>query len=653
MFRRCCQLLCPCLSSEVGAKEWNRGQSIPSTQPLEGTDETEATMTTSPLHLAISELPAEAVLDPMGLPDWLKLGMMGHGEEDYQRCLRISLELLKKPVDVTNLDFERQTPSEYEDVRQLLIPSDMMKEEFDLSLVIIQLIDRLIVKTLTSIRTLVDSEQEPPLSMMELNLIAEKESGWFLIIHAMLRCIPLENPLGPATISLLLDDCPLPTSGTMLRLCDQLHVVRQMGEGNENFTALHHKNVAIVLGFMAEKLAGSRCQQFFSEEILAHFVHKLRPDEDPSVVLYSLLALEKFAQTSENKLLITRYFEREFTSQGLDTPLIKLESSHRASPQDLTERQVAFCVQWCLDNIFIQKERPFSYLGADMKSYNVILNANDVSEYLKIGPTGLEARSDALSFESIRCTSQVRSGIWYYEATVITSGIMQIGWAAKDSKFLNHDGYGIGDDEYSVAFDGCRQLLWHGAHSYPIQEQITNTWSPGDVMGTTIDFERRELRFWLNGQGLAPVKWLFEDWRTEAQMEYFPAASFMSFQQCAFNFGAEPFRFPPPDCGFKALNDNPESSLSEKEKQIIPRHIKLEAIRQVSINENACSICFDQASIAVIKPCDHAGFCETCARQLEVCPYCRAIIQSIETKLTHEQNPSPSLETIVQLPNQD
>lgn len=44
---------------------------------------------------------------------------------------------------------------------------------------------------------------------------------------------------------------------------------------------------------------------------------------------------------------------------------------------------------------------------------------------------------------------------------------MQIGWATKESKFLNHEGFGIGDDEYSIAYDGCRQLIWHNASSYP------------------------------------------------------------------------------------------------------------------------------------------------------------------------------------------
>lgn len=115
-----------------------------------------------------------------------------------------------------------------------------------------------------------------------------------------------------------------------------------------------------------------------------------------------------------------------------------------------------------------------------------------------------QARCDASSFESVRCTFCVDSGVWYYEVTVITSGVMQIGWATKDSKFLNHvlilpvfsvslfphclsavtqlsilcvficmcvcvfqEGYGIGDDEYSCAYDGCRQLIWYNARSKP------------------------------------------------------------------------------------------------------------------------------------------------------------------------------------------
>ena len=49
-----------------------------------------------------------------------------------------------------------------------------------------------------------------------------------------------------------------------------------------------------------------------------------------------------------------------------------------------------------------------------------------------------QARCDASSFESVRCTFQVNSGIWYYEVTLLTDGVMQIGWATKSSSFLNH-----------------------------------------------------------------------------------------------------------------------------------------------------------------------------------------------------------------------
>lgn len=117
----------------------------------------------------------------------------------------------------------------------------------------------------------------------------------------------------------------------------------------------------------------------------------------------------------------------------------------------------------------LKEGRQFTYEKVNLTNINAMLNSNDVSEYLKISPTGLEvsvwgifwdsfeldltskllqflmlppslfqARCDASSFESVRCTFCVDSGIWYYEVTVITSGVMQIGWATKDSKFLNH-----------------------------------------------------------------------------------------------------------------------------------------------------------------------------------------------------------------------
>jgi len=43
---------------------------------------------------------------------------------------------------------------------------------------------------------------------------------------------------------------------------------------------------------------------------------------------------------------------------------------------------------------------------------------------------------------------------------------------------LLQEGYGIGDDEFSIAYDGCRQRIWYGAHS---QSHKHPCWKPGMV----------------------------------------------------------------------------------------------------------------------------------------------------------------------------
>ena len=47
--------------------------------------------------------------------------------------------------------------------------------------------------------------------MLRLHTIADKEAGWLVVVRSMVQVIPLQDPLGPAVITLLLDDCPLPS----------------------------------------------------------------------------------------------------------------------------------------------------------------------------------------------------------------------------------------------------------------------------------------------------------------------------------------------------------------------------------------------------------------------------------------------------------
>lgn len=192
--------------------------------------------------------------------------------------------------------------------------------------------------------------------------------------------------------------------------------------------------------------------------------------------------------------------------------------------------------------------RKYSYETVDVTNVTVMLNTKDVSEYLKISPDGLEARCDAYSFESVRCTFQVNEGCWYYEVLIITPGVMQIGWATKNSNFLSHEGYGIGDDPYSIAFDGCRRLIWYNAKSLPHE---LPTWEGGSTLGCLIDLDAKEVVFSLNGIEGGVLKQVFGS----AKEGFFAAASFMSFQQCRFNFGNEPFKHPPKHRNYRSFND--------------------------------------------------------------------------------------------------
>ncbi|GCB66661.1 hypothetical protein scyTo_0005003 [Scyliorhinus torazame] len=426
-----------------------------------------------------------------------------------------------------------------------------------------QNVDGLVLDTLAVIRTLVDNDQEPPYSMITLHEMAETDEGWLEVVQSLIRVIPLEDPLGPAVITLLLDECPLPTKDALQKLSAMLNLSASLAK-QDACNPAKHRNTTAVLGCLAEKLAGPASIGLLSPGTLEYLLESLSGQSHPTVMLFSLIALEKFAQTSENKLTVSE--------SCISDQLLVLESW--VNHTDFLKRQVGFCAQWSLDNLFLKPKRQFTYEKVNLSHVNAMLNSNDVSEYLKISPDGLEARCDASSFESVRCTFCVDSGIWYYEVTVITSGVMQIGWATKDSKFLNHEGYGIGDDEYSCAYDGCRQLIWYNARSEP---HIHPCWKEGDTIGFLLDLNKKAMIFYLNGNQLPPEKQVFSS----------------------------------------------------------AMHRRLALLKQVSIRENCCTLCCDEMADTELKPCGHSDLCMECALQLDTCPLCRQEIKTRVRLISH------------------
>lgn len=93
---------------------------------------------------------------------------------------------------------------------------------------------------------------------------------------------------------------------------------------------------------------------------------------------------------------------------------------------------------------------------------------------------------------------------------------------------------GVGDDETSYAYDGFRVHKWNLNKQY-----YGEGWSAGDIIGTLIDFEKKEIKFWRNDKCLGVA---FKNIKVGPNMAYFPAISLATGERVQFNFGRKPFK---------------------------------------------------------------------------------------------------------------
>lgn len=179
-----------------------------------------------------------------------------------------------------------------------------------------------------------------------------------------------------------------------------------------------------------------------------------------------------------------------------------------------------------------------------------------------------------------------------------------------------------------MAYDGCRRLIWYNARSEKFHDRPC--WKSGDILGCLLDLNKLEIIFSINGVPLKPCIQVFKTVRyvctlyikasiknSAAYLQakelatligfprsgFFAAASFMSFQQCLFNFGNAPFKYPPTDREFQKFNDY--ATLKPEDKIVLPRHIYLDQLRRLSVREDSCTLCFDQRASVRLLPCDH------------------------------------------------
>jgi hypothetical protein len=151
------------------------------------------------------------------------------------------------------------------------------------------------------------------------------------------------------------------------------------------------------------------------------------------------------------------------------------------------------------------------------------------------------------------------TGRWFYEVSLISDGLMQIGWANALFRCDPICGQGVGDHMHSWAFDGLRSKKWNvSCDSYG------RRWRIGDTVGVLVDMDLLEMRFYLNGEDLGPA---FEDF---SSYELFPAFS-LNVRQCIrLNFGQYKFQFPPDEIDGKPFKSI-VMALTHKQQSLSPK----------------------------------------------------------------------------------
>ncbi|CAM9355733.1 unnamed protein product [Pylaiella littoralis] len=149
----------------------------------------------------------------------------------------------------------------------------------------------------------------------------------------------------------------------------------------------------------------------------------------------------------------------------------------------------------------------------------------------------------------------LRKKAWYLEVTLLTAGLMQIGWA--DHTFVPggpESGDGIGDVPGSWAYDGVRQQRWNEGSS-----EYGEAWKVGDVVGCLLEIngaaQTASMSFTLNGKDmgvafdgvkLAPARKATDKVALEGEPGFFPALSLEEGEAVTVNLGQAPFVHAPP-----------------------------------------------------------------------------------------------------------
>ncbi|ORZ00104.1 hypothetical protein BCR43DRAFT_432575, partial [Syncephalastrum racemosum] len=375
-----------------------------------------------------------------------------------------------------------------------------------------------------------DRERTMVQALDTLYALSCEPSGYLAFISTITQTLNHESPVAMAFLSHIIDKSALPSRETMAAvsrvILDRLAppppssgwnslLFRQEGSYSGTPTALK-LNATTLWSLLAEKFAGELAILLWSDNVGEFLVGRLSDaHEDMQVRLFSLIALEKFALTGAVKKAILRHDmshilmsvakECDLANQRIflaspyspvfDTGFIPPEGDLRTEWAHYI--QLSHCARWAFDNVFGNGTK--LACSWDLSHHKAMMNIFDATQHWKIGSSGLELRNDRPHFESIRATTGVKTGKWYYETLLLTNGIMQLGWATHRCRFAPEEGYGVGDDTNGFAFDTFRSAVWaNGQAVYPRTDAKVQC-RAGDVLGSFLDLDNGLCTYFVNG----------------------------------------------------------------------------------------------------------------------------------------------------------
>lgn len=178
--------------------------------------------------------------------------------------------------------------------------------------------------------------------------------------------------------------------------------------------------------------------------------------------------------------------------------LKKAAASKNAKKRKLAETVIVEDIE---EPVFSQEDRPSSLVS--LTGEVVMEDASGKSSSVQ-----LQSKSDFMTAALVLDGSKAvfATSSCYYEITLVTGGLAQIGWASLSGdngtfEPNNETGDGVGDDGNSFAVDGSRGLKFHDGQEWPFSIE----WKAGDRLGCLLEndaSDETKLSFSLNGKDL-------------------------------------------------------------------------------------------------------------------------------------------------------